>query len=53
MASKFGKFKKQKQLDADPLVRWCINPSCGAHMKAENKDTKKMTCTECKTEICF
>ena len=53
LVEKFAKFKGQKQLDSDPLVRWCPNPSCGDHMRADSKDTKKMTCKKCQTELCF
>ena len=53
LAEKFTKFKGQKALDSDPLVRWCPNPSCGEHTRAENKDAKKLTCYKCKTEFCF
>ena len=44
LAEKFTKFKGQKALDSDPLVRWCPNPSCGEHTRAENKDAKKLSC---------
>ena len=48
-----SRFKDQKSLDSDPLVRYCVNPKCGEVLRAENKDAKKMTCPKCSTEICF
>ncbi len=35
---KFTKFKLQKEIDKDPLVKWCPKPGCEKFIKA--KDTK-------------
>ena len=51
--AKYERFKDKKALEADPLVRWCTKPGCESHMRAPNKDAKKLTCPECGTEICF
>ena len=50
---KLVRFKKQKELDLDQLVRWCPKENCGNHVRAENADAKKLTCDKCGTEICF
>ena len=53
LVSKYDRFKDQKSLDADPLVRWCPKPGCLTHIKAANKDSGKLTCPKCSTNVCF
>ena len=50
---KYERFKDQKKLDADPLVRWCVKPGCESYIRAESLEATKLTCSTCSTEICF
>ena len=50
---KYLRFLKQKELDSDPLVRWCPKPQCGHSIRAENEDAQKLVCSHCRTEVCF
>ena len=50
---KYKRFKSQKTLDKDPLIRWCTKAGCDTYMKAENDQATKLTCPKCSTEICF
>ena len=50
---KYERFKDKKSLDSDPLVRWCPKAGCDTHIRAEKKDTKKLQCPTCMTEVCF
>ena len=49
---KFERFKAKKDLESDPLVRYCPKLGCGNHMRGENKDTVKVQCSKCDTEVC-
>ena len=50
---KYVRFKDKKELEKDPLVRWCPKPGCESYMRAETSDTAKITCLTCSTEVCF
>lgn len=50
---KFERFKAQKDIDSDPLVRWCPKAGCGAHIKAQSSTDRKLTCSKCNTSLCF
>ena len=50
---KYRRFKVSKDLDSDPLVRYCPKPGCEEHMKAESNDTQKLQCPRCETWVCF
>ena len=50
---KYERFKDQKKLDADPLVRWCVKPGCESYIRADSLEATKLTCSTCSTEICF
>ena len=40
---KYERFKRQKELDKDPLVRYCPKPDCDSHMRAKKiKGTDKL-----------
>ena len=41
-----------KDLNMNPLVRWCPKLGCGKFVRGESKLTKSVTC-ECGLEICF
>ena len=34
-------------------MRWCTKPGCPGSMRGESLDTKKVTCPDCRTEVCF
>ena len=53
LCEKFKRFRDQKGLDSDPLVRWCPKPGCEEHMRAVNSQAEKMVCGKCATEVCF
>ena len=53
LVEKFSRFKNQKSLDTDPLVRWCPKPNCMTHIRAENMEATKLTCPKCATEVCY
>ena len=53
LVTKYERFREQKNFDADPLIRWCPKPGCQTHVKAESKDTIKLTCPKCSTDVCF
>ena len=40
--AKYERFKDKKALEADPLVRWCPKAKCEMHMRAADKDVKKL-----------
>ena len=46
---KYERFSKKKQVESDPLVRYCTKPGCEMIMRAENFDVKKLTCPSCST----
>ena len=33
---KYQRFKLKKELESDPLVRWCTKAGCETHMRAPN-----------------
>ena len=39
---KYERFKKAKELESDPLVRYCPKAGCSEHMKAASKDVAKL-----------
>ena len=51
--AKYERFRDQKSLDSDPLVRWCPKPGCAQAIRAPNKDASKLVCSKCSTEVCF
>ena len=53
LLNKYDRFKDKKDIDSDPLIRWCTKPGCDTHIKAKNRDATKLECPTCKTEICF
>ena len=48
---KYERFKDQKKLDSDPLVRWCVKPGCESYIRAKSLEATKLICSTCKTEI--
>ena len=50
---KYERFKKAKELEADPLVRYCPKAGCSEYMKADSNETEKLQCLSCKTWVCF
>ena len=45
--AKLERFKKQKEIDSDLLVRWCPKQGCGEHMKAKSLEEKMLICHKC------
>ena len=52
LMEKYRRFKASKNLDLDPLVRFCPKPDCGQHMRGE-EGAQKLQCPKCSTWICF
>lgn len=50
--NKYLKFKKIHFYNQDPNGMWCIKPTCENFIKNGSKK-RKITCVECKTEMCF
>ena len=46
---KYQRFKLKKELESDPLVRWCTKAGCETHMRAPNDKVKKLECPKCGT----
>lgn len=53
LMDKLNRFRKQRELETDPLVRFCVKPGCDGHMKAESISVRKVTCEKCQTVVCF
>ena len=53
LLEKFTRFKAKKDLESDPLVRYCPKLGCEEHMRGENQDVVKLQCPKCETEVCF
>ncbi|CAD8106650.1 unnamed protein product [Paramecium primaurelia] len=49
---KFEKFKKQKLLDRDETIRWCVRPGCDKYIKGKSMFSNTIKC-ECGQEICY
>ncbi|CAK91884.1 unnamed protein product (macronuclear) [Paramecium tetraurelia] len=49
---KYDKFKKQKLLDRDETVRWCIKPGCDKFIKGKSMFSNTIKC-ECGQEMCY
>ena len=44
---KYKRFKKAKELESDPLIRYCPKAGCAEHMKASSLETEKLQCPTC------
>ena len=53
MYQKYTRFVSNNRILADPLLRWCPNPSCSVVVKIPISIISKFTCESCKTEICL
>ena len=53
LMDRFKHFREKKELDKDPLVRYCPKIGCDQHMRAENSQCVKLQCPKCTTEVCF
>lgn len=52
--TKFERFKLKRELERDPLVRYCTKPGCDGHMRGKsNGETQKLQCPKCSTWVCF
>ncbi|CAD8113857.1 unnamed protein product [Paramecium sonneborni] len=49
---KYEKFKRQKLLDRDETVRWCVRPGCDKYIKGKSLLSNTVKC-ECGQEICY
>ena len=38
------RFEEQKDLDSDPLIRWCPKAGCGKCIKAKDENDVHLTC---------
>jgi hypothetical protein len=50
---KYHRFKRQNEIDKDPLTMWCFKPGCEGYMTAASVDTELVSCATCGTEACF
>jgi len=50
---KLQRFKEKRDLEKDPLVRWCLKPGCEGWVRAPNFKVKKVACPKCSMVICF
>lgn len=39
---KYEKFKIQKELEKDPLIKWCPRPGCERYVKADSIKASKV-----------
>ena len=44
---KYKRFKEAKELESDPLIRYCPKAGCAEHMKASSLETEKLQCPTC------
>ena len=47
------RFEEQKDLDSDPLIRYCPKAGCGKYIKAKDENDVHLKCQHCDTEVCF
>jgi hypothetical protein len=50
---KLGRFKEKRELEKDPLVRWCLRPDCEGYIRATSFNVRKVNCPKCNMAICF
>ena len=52
--AKFERFRDKKELDKDPLVRYCTKAGCDGYMRGKSLEkTQKLQCPKCNTWVCF
>lgn len=51
--NKYKKFKRTKEIEADPSAKWCPNSLCGAVVYSDNILGQYLKCNLCETEICY
>ena len=50
---RFKYFREKKDIDKDPLVRYCPKAGCDQYIRAEDSQCVKLQCQKCTTEVCF
>ena len=53
LMDRFKYFREKKDLDKDPLVRYCPKAGCDQYMRAEDSQCVKLQCPKCMSEVCF
>jgi len=49
---KYEKYKKNKEVNMNPLLLWCPSLKCNKVIKIKKENDGKVSCDKCKTEVC-